>query len=148
MARRTKRFGTIENDRFLEGAKERQNEVYVEKVAELQTFYNNMKGLNIITQPTWENLVKDAEACECDPVLFYIRIKALTENRLQLVSKKYKQNMLTMAKERLLEIKLPQAAMSAYNRITRGPRHISSAKRIISRIVANNQVISETVLTD
>jgi hypothetical protein len=140
--------GTDENDRRLQRMSEQSPEDFKAKMAEFTSFYSGLLELNAMLEPTWESLIQAADKFNCNPILFYIRLKCINDTRLALVPRRIVQIVLRAVKEKVDKITIPQSALAAYNRATRGPQHITSADEIYSTIVANGEIIQRVKLTN
>lgn len=137
--------GTSESEAAFFKLDHMESKESIEKYLELRSFYDTVAGVNSTLEPTWESIVLNAKKYNFDPVLFYIRLKLINPARLGHI-KKFKQTALYMAKEQVDFITVPQEEFAKYNRATRGETHISSAKRIRSKIIAEGREISNIVL--
>lgn len=139
--------GVNDNIKNLEKTRESSPEEDGTRMMEFSNFYNSLGGLNSKLEPTWQSLVEAARLYNHDPVLFYVRLKDISESRLLSVPKKFMQNMLMMVKEKVDMIEIPQSEIAAYSLAKRGPGHITSASTVYSVIVANGREVSRIKLT-
>ena len=120
---------------------------YTESVSAMDAFYRKLAKLAPKIEPTWESFSKAAIDMDCDPVLMFIRVKSLNENKMNALLL-FQKAVLNMLKDKAESINVPQDKFSNYSRAKRGITHISGAKRVTSIIVAGGKVISKKKLLE
>lgn len=139
--------GTSESERAFSHAEQMTDQESINKILELNSFYQSIVSLNNSLEPNWDSFVENAKKYNFDPILFYIRINLMDETRLNSIDKKFKKNLLYMAQEKVRFMKVPQEEFAKYNRAVRSSSHISTAKSVRSVIIAQGrEVLNEVIL--